>query len=154
MKGSEMAANLSPMGAPAPVKFPLDDERFGTTVKFQFDEENKGYFVINTYEDGVPGELTIFMGKIGEFERGFANSWAIAVSMLLQHGVDPRIIYGKFKHMAFEPAGITGVVSVPMASSLVDLIVKYMEGQYPPTGGPKAKSGLDDYDDALKSLSG
>ena len=145
--------NPSPMGAPNPEHFHLDSERTGVTVRFQFDPENKGYFIVNTYADNTPGEVTIFMGKVGEFERGFASAWATAISMLLQFGVDPRKIYANFKHIAFEPAGITGVPSVPMAASIVDLIIKYMENNFPPTGGKKEKTELDDYETAIQSMS-
>lgn len=142
--------NPSPMGAPQLVKFPLDDERMGMTRKFAFDEENKGYFTINTYADGTPGELVIWMNKVGDFEHGFASAWAIAISMLLQYGVDPREIYSKFKYMQFEPSGITGVQSVPMAQSLVDLIMKYMEKHFPPT--KKDDEIVDEYSEAVESV--
>jgi ribonucleoside-diphosphate reductase alpha chain len=145
--------NPSPKGAPNPEHFHLDSERNGITVRFQFDEDNKGYFIVNGYADGTPGEVTIFMGKVGEFERGFASAWATAISMLLQYGIDPRKIYANFKHIAFEPAGITGVPSVPMAASIVDLIVKYMEINFPPTGGRKEPEELDDYETAINSMS-
>jgi hypothetical protein len=148
--------NPSPMGAPKLVKFPLDDDRAGITRKFELfgneEEVYKGYFTINTYADGTPGELVISMNKIGGFEHGFSTAWAIAVSLLLQYGVDPREIYAKFKFMEFEPSGITGVPSVPMAKSLIDLIMKFMEVNFPPTGSRK-KEELDEYETAINSMS-
>lgn len=151
--------NTSPQGAISPVKFPMDAERKGITRKFILygDEASggeiyKGYFTINVYEDGTPGELAIFMNKVGAFEHGFATAFATAVTMLLQYGVDPREIYSKFKHMDFEPSGITGVPSVPMAKSLIDLIMKFMECNFPPTGSRDMKE-LDEYETALQSMS-
>lgn len=152
--------NPSPQGAVSPVKFPLDDERRGVTRKFMlstgtYDEEGevyKGYFTINTYADGTPGELVISMNKIGAFEHGFATAFATAISLLLQYGVDPREIYSKFKLMEFEPAGITGVPSVPMAKSLIDLIMKFMEVNFPPTGSRNVKE-LDEYETAINEIS-
>lgn len=138
----------SPMGKPCPVQYHMDDERDGTIVHFQFDEDFKGYFVVNTYADGALGELSIFVSKAGSFERGMTTAWATAISMLLQYGVDPRDIYAKFKYLQFEPAGIAGVRSVPIAKSLIDLIMNYMEKNYPPTGAKQV--GGDEYDEIVE----
>jgi ribonucleoside-diphosphate reductase alpha chain len=140
----------SPMNFPNPVFYSLPDDRESRTVRFRFDEENKGYFVIETYADGIPGELKIYMNKVGSFERGFASAWADAVSMLLQYGVDPRIIYKRFRHLCFEPDGIAGVSSVPIAKSIIDLIMTYMEKNYPPTGSRQVE--VDDYESVVEEV--
>lgn len=125
-------ANPSPRGAPHPTRFHLDDERIGRTVRFQIGGEH-GYFTVNTFADGSPGEVFVRLGKEGAEMHGFADMWAIAVSMLLQYGVDPRKIYAKFKHQKFEPAGLSGVRKVTFCESIPDLVMKWMEKSLPPT---------------------
>jgi hypothetical protein len=138
----------SPWGKPHPTRYHLDDERRGKTVRFQMGGKN-GYFTVNTYSDGSPGEVFIDeLGKEGEEVHGWADMWAIAVSMLLQFGVDPQKIYAKFQFQQFEPAGPTGVKSVPLAKSAVDLIAKWMEKNLEPTRKPEFSA--DGYDAAIE----
>jgi ribonucleoside-diphosphate reductase alpha chain len=140
----------SPSGAPNPEFYALPDERNSVTVRFRFDDEYKGYFIVDTYDDGVPGEVSLYLSKVGSFERGFASAWATAVSMLLQYGVDPRVVYQKFKHLRFEPEGLAGVPSVPIAKSIIDLIMVYLEKNYPPTGS--RKTSVDSYDEVVETV--
>jgi len=140
-------ANPSPRGAPHPRRFHLDDERDSYTVRFQISGQH-GYFTVGTYADGTPGEVFIRLGKEGAESHGFADMWAIAVSMLLQYGVDPKKIYDKFKFQQFEPSGLTGVKKVTFCKSIPDLIMKWMERRLPPTGGPED----DDYGDAIEEM--
>lgn len=140
----------SPEGAPHPSRFHMEDERLGKTIAFQIGNE-RGYFTVNWYNDGNPGEVFIRLGKEGEEARGFADCWAIGVSMLLQYGVDPRKIYDKFKMQRFEPQGMTGNTSVPMAMSIVDFIMKWMEKNLPPTAQPN-KAGADEYDEMVGTV--
>jgi hypothetical protein len=140
----------SPQGCPNPVFYPLADERQSRTIHFQFGDEFKGYFIVDTYDDGIPGEIAIYLSKVGSFERGFASAWATAVSMLFQYGVDPRIIYQKFKNLRFEPEGIAGVSSVPIAKSIIDMIMVYMEKNYPPTG--TRNTTVDEYDEVVETV--
>ncbi|RLC82678.1 MAG: hypothetical protein DRJ03_18650 [Chloroflexi bacterium] len=141
VKELKAPAGTSPQGAEVPVRFRLADERKSKTVKFTLqlrdlegkDHNIKGYFTIGFYDDGTPGEVFISTGKTGEDLRGFANSWAIGISMLLQYGIPPEKIYAKFAHQRFQPNGISGVPAVPIAKSLVDLVVRWMEAHLPPT---------------------
>jgi len=138
----------SPHGAPEPCRFRLPSERSGPTVKFSLtedgvDEEGEpcvdvvdGYFTVNTYPDGMPGEIWITINKPGYPIQGFANCWAIAMSMLLQSGVHPQKLYDKFKLREFQPNGISMVKDVPIAKSIVDLIVRWMELNMAPTARP------------------
>ena len=138
----------SPHGGPEPVRFRLPSERSGPTVKFTLsedgvDEEGEpivvtvdGYFTVNTYPDGMPGEIWITINKPGDTVQGFANCWAIAMSMLLQFGVHPQKLYDKFKAREFQPNGISRVKDVPIAKSLVDLIIRWMELNMAPTARP------------------
>ena len=141
----------SPHGAEEPRRFRLPNERPGPTVKFTLTEQSDtetdengnaivyiidGYFTVNKYPDGMPGEIWITINKPGSSVQGFANCWAIAMSMLLQYGVHPQKLYDKFKLREFQPNGMSGVPSVPIAKSLVDLIVRWMEANMAPTARP------------------
>lgn len=134
-------SNPSPKGAPVPQRFPLDEERHSKTVKFKIhagDGEKtrlvEGYFTVGVYNDGCPGELFIWVDKEGTETHGWANSWSKAISMLLQFGVHPADIYQRFEHIDFEPKGITNLKSVPICKSVIDMIMKYMKVNFPPTG--------------------
>lgn len=140
-----------------------EDERPGVTVKFILynQKENKplpdggfeveqitGCFTVNTYPDGTPCEVFIDTGKEGEVNHGWADSWAISISFLLQHGVAPQKIYDKFKNMDFKPNGMSNVPSATFCKSIPDMIVKYMESHFPPTA--KVEEEGDSYDDILR----
>lgn len=109
----------------------------------------KGYFTVGLYDDGVPGEIFVDCGKEGDIVHGFADAWATAVSLLLQYGVDPRSIYDKFKFCQFEPQGLTNLKAVPMCKSMVDLIMRWMESNLPPT---KKDNNTDGYDAVVEAV--
>jgi ribonucleoside-diphosphate reductase alpha chain len=143
-----MGAFPSPHGMDEPKRFRLPDDRGGPTVKFRLTEDGidnegvmgsyevEGYFTVNTYPDGMPAEIWVSINKPGYPIQGFANCWAIAMSMLLQYGVHPKKLYDKFKARDFQPNGITSVESVPIAKSIPDLIVRWMELNLAPTARP------------------
>ena len=133
--------NPSPKGAPVPKRFPLDEERHSRTVKFKVHAGSsdgsrlvEGYFTVGMYNDGCPGELFIWVDREGSETHGWANSWSKAISMLLQYGIHPADIYERFEHINFEPKGVTNVKSAPICKSVIDMIIKYMKANFPPTG--------------------
>jgi ribonucleoside-diphosphate reductase alpha chain len=115
----------------------LDDTRPGKTIKFALytdrGESVDVYFTINCFDNGFPGELWVWIGKEGSEVHGWANCFAIAISMLLQHNVNPEEIYEKFINQSFSPSGMTGTSWAPICNSIVDAIMKYMKAHYPPT---------------------
>jgi len=131
----------SPQGKPNPVRYHLADERKSRTCKFSLASQSddgeivnvEGYFTVSVYDDGTPGEVFIEMGKSGHEMNGFANCWAIAISMLLQFGVHPVKLYNKFKAREFSPKGITTLTGVPISKSVPDLVMRWMEYNLPPT---------------------
>ncbi len=127
----------SPEGFNPPRRFHLADERASRTVHFSLmgreAEAVEGTFTVGLFADGTPGELFIDCESMGDEVSGLADCWAIGVSMLLQYGVDPRIIYKKFKFQDFIPNGVTGNPAVPIAKSLVDFVCRWMEVRLPPT---------------------
>jgi ribonucleoside-diphosphate reductase alpha chain len=106
----------------------------------------EGYFTVSSYDDGTPGEVFIEMGKSGPEMNGFANCWAIAISMLLQYGVHPKKLYDKFKLREFSPKGITTLTGVPIAKSVPDLVMRWMEYNLPPTKQEKLSEHAEDTD--------
>jgi ribonucleoside-diphosphate reductase alpha chain len=87
---------------------------------------HEGYLTYSMFEDGSLGEIFIRMSKQGSTLAGLLDSFAIAVSIALQYGVPLKELISKFIHMRFEPMGITNNPEIPMASSIVDYIFKYL----------------------------
>lgn len=158
MTEKALKKNISPQGEPVPVKYPLSEERQGITLKFKivakrddyvahrtyeddiYDQETRleprivvGYCTVSTYDDGTPGEVFLVIGKEGHELHGWADKWSRLFSMLLQYGVDPRIIYEAMKFQTFEPQGLTNTPKVRMCKSIPDLIARWMEATFPPT---------------------
>ncbi len=155
--------SISPAGMPHPTRYHLPDERKSVTVHFkvhtQLEEKDengfnkikviKGYFVVGLYNDGYPGELFVYLDKMGTEPHGWANAWSTSVSMLLQFGISPHKVYDKFKYRDFQPKGITNLKTSPICKSIVDLIMKYMEQNFPPTASDSKK---DSYETAIESV--
>ena len=66
------------------------------------------------------------MDESGSTLDGFADCWAIAVSMLLQHGVTVEKLFEKFAFQDFEPRGFTDNPKIKVARSVVDYVIRYM----------------------------
>jgi ribonucleoside-diphosphate reductase alpha chain len=107
----------------------MPPERSGITHKFRIGEA-KGYLTVNTYDDGVPGEIFMKMDKQGSQVSGFCDAWAIAVSIMLQLGVPLDYIVSKYKGARFEPEGMTGNPKIRFAQSPVDYVVRWLELRY------------------------
>jgi len=154
----------SPMGKLHPQRYHLDNERHSVTKRFeicyatdQIDENGypitnvrEGYFIVGLYNDGTPGELFVHISKEGNEAHGWANAWSTAISMLLQYGVDPRKIYNKFLYSEFAPKGISNIKEAITCKSIVDLIMKYMQANFPPTAD--VNDHKDDYDSVIKTI--
>lgn len=117
----------SPRGVPA--RYRLASERDSLTHKFTIGED-KGYLTIGLYADGQPGEIFVRMDKQGSQVSGFIDSWAIAVSMLLQVGVPLADVISKFKGVNFDPSGLTKNPEIPFAKSPVDYVSRYLENRF------------------------
>ncbi len=87
---------------------------------------HEGYLTYSMFEDGSLGEIFIRMSKQGSTLAGLLDSFAIAISIALQYGVPLKELVNKFVHMRFEPMGVTNNSDIPMASSIVDYIFKYL----------------------------
>jgi ribonucleoside-diphosphate reductase alpha chain len=104
----------------------LPDERASITHKFSI-AGHDGYITVGLYRDGTPGELFIRMAKEGSTVSGLMDSFALAVSMALQHGVPLKLLCDKFAHTRFEPSGWTGNPQIGMAKSIMDYIFRWLD---------------------------
>ena len=104
----------------------LPDERKSITHKFSI-AEHEGYITVGMYENGAPGEMFIIMSKEGSTISGIMDSFATSVSIALQHGVPISVLIGKLKHTRFEPSGFTKNQDLPITSSIMDYIARWLE---------------------------
>jgi hypothetical protein len=129
----DLMLQVKPAGAPPAHRRKLPDERNSETHKFTIHGQEgpeKGYVTVGVYEDGSPGEMFIKMDKPGSNVSGLLDSFAIAVSHGLQHGVPLKLFCDKFQHMRFEPAGFTGNPEIPRASSVVDYVFAWARKKF------------------------
>ena len=111
---------------PKALRHRLPGERASLTHKFSI-AGHEGYVTVGLYKDGAPGELFIRMAKEGSTVSGLMDSFALAVSLALQHGVPLRLLCEKFTHTRFEPSGFTGNPEIPIAKSMMDYIFRWLE---------------------------
>jgi ribonucleoside-diphosphate reductase alpha chain len=103
----------------------LEDTRRSVTHKFSV-AGHEGYITVGLYNDGMPGEIFITLGKAGSTLAGFADAFATAISFALQHGVELRFLVDKFSHVRFEPSGFTGNQDIPIAKSIIDYVFRWL----------------------------
>lgn len=118
---------------PKSLRFPLDDQRKGLTRKMKIgvgEQGIEGFITSGVYSDGSLGEVFILAEKRGSFVSGLMNSFAAVFSIALQSGVPLERFITKFKHTRFEPAGVTNTPTIPLASSPLDYLVRWLEQHY------------------------
>jgi ribonucleoside-diphosphate reductase alpha chain len=116
----------------------LPDTRNSVTHKFSV-AGFEGYLTVGLYDNGMPGEIFITLGKAGSTLAGFADAFATAISFALQHGVELRFLVDKFTHVRFEPSGFTGNERIPIAKSIVDYVFRWLAQQFLPEKDQPAK---------------
>src|SRR6195256_5384814 len=128
-------------GAPAPreeenlnappraVRHKLQEERASITHKFKVGD-HEGYITVGLYPNGEPGELFITMAKEGSTVSGLVDSFALAVSIALQHGVQLRLLCEKFAHTRFWPDGWSGNPEIGYAKSIMDYIFRWLQMRF------------------------
>lgn len=89
-----------------------------------------GYMTVGEYEDGVPGEIFMRLGKQGSTLAGFIDAFAISVSHGLQFGVPLKDYVKSFTSMTFAPSGITDDAEIRSATSLVDYMFRRLALSY------------------------
>ncbi len=123
------ARKSRPAGPPAAVRYKLPPERRSFTHKFSIGG-HEGYVTVGLYEAGHPGEIFVRMAKEGSVIAGLMDSFATAVSLALQHGVPLAVLCDKFKGTRFEPSGFTGNPDIPIATSIMDYLFRWLSMRF------------------------
>jgi ribonucleoside-diphosphate reductase alpha chain len=137
-----------PAGPPMSIRYKLPPERRSVTHKFQI-AGHEGYITVGMYDSGSPGEIFVRMAKEGSVIAGLMDSFATSVSLSLQHGVPMSILCEKFRGTRFEPSGFTGNPEIPIATSIMDylfrwLALRFLEGtENHPASGKAHQAQLD-----------
>lgn len=108
------------------VRHRLPDERRSLTHRFSVGG-HKGYMTVGLYPSGEPGELFIVTAKEGSTVSGLVSSVAQVVSVALQYGVPLEVLCEKFVRTRFEPSGFTGNPAIPMATSIMDYVFRWLQ---------------------------
>ncbi len=108
----------------------LPDRRSGYTQKAKINGQTV-YIRTGEYESGQLGEIFIDMAKEGAAFRSLLNSFAIAVSLGLQHGVPLEEFVDAFVFTKFDPSGmVMGNKRIKMATSVIDYIFRELAVSY------------------------
>jgi ribonucleoside-diphosphate reductase alpha chain len=108
----------------------LPNRRAGYTQKATIGR-HKLYLRTGEYSDGTLGEIFLDMHREGAAFRSLMNSFAIAVSLGLQHGVPLEEYVEAFLFSRFEPNGIVdGNKSIKMSTSIIDYIFRELAITY------------------------
>ncbi|KAA3633627.1 MAG: vitamin B12-dependent ribonucleotide reductase [Calditrichaeota bacterium] len=92
---------------------------------------HKLYLRTGDYSDGTLGEIFLDMHREGAAFRSMMNSFAIAVSLGLQHGVPLEEYVEAFLFSRFEPNGfVQGNKSIKRATSIIDYIFRELAITY------------------------
>jgi ribonucleoside-diphosphate reductase alpha chain len=67
------------------------------------------------------------MAKEGSTVSGLMDSFALAVSLGLQHGAPLKVFCEKFAHTRFEPSGWSGNADIGYAKSIMDYIFRWLQ---------------------------
>ncbi len=133
-KKIEVKSALSPRAPAAGIPGTLYRRRLpatrqALTHKFSI-AGHEGYITVGLYPDGQPGEIFITMAKEGSTLSGVMDSFALAISIALQHGVPLKTYVDKFQHVRFEPSGWTSNPEIPVAKSIIDYIFRWLGAQF------------------------
>jgi ribonucleoside-diphosphate reductase alpha chain len=109
-----------------PIRRKLPDERAAITHKFRVGEQ-EGYMTVGLFDDGTPGEVFINVNKQGSTVSGLMDTVAMLTSYSLQYGVPLNELASKLKNSRFEPSGPTGNKQIPLATSIVDYVFRWLE---------------------------
>jgi ribonucleoside-diphosphate reductase alpha chain len=108
----------------------LPDRRKGYTQK-AIVGGHKIFLRTGEYEDGQLGEIFVDMHKEGAAFRSLMNSFAIAISIGLQHGVPLERFVDQFVFSRFEPNGmVQGNDRIMMATSIIDYLFRELAITY------------------------
>jgi len=115
-----------------PVRRKLPDERRAITHKFRVGEQ-EGYMTVGMFDDGTPGEVFINVNKQGSTVSGLMDTVAMLTSYALQYGVPISELTSKLKNTRFEPSGPTSNRQIPISTSIVDYVFRWLELKFDDT---------------------
>ena len=153
-KKVESTFDFSEVGR-GPIRRRLPETRVSRTHKFEVNG-HEGYIIVGLYEDNTPGEVFIKMSKQGSTLGGVMDTVAVLTSLSLQYGVPLSALVRKFIHSKFEPSGMTKNPKIPIASSIIDYIFRYLALEFlPEEERPEVLdyTQLDDNDDVVHAQS-
>lgn len=108
----------------------LPDRRKGYTQKAKINGQSL-YIRTGEYDNGQIGEIFIDMHREGATVRSLLNSFAIAISLGLQHGVPLEEFVDAFVFTRFEPSGVvTGNQRIKFSTSVIDYIFRELAVTY------------------------
>ncbi len=119
-------SQMNAQSPPPAVRHHLPNERMSITHKFTIGA-HEGYVTVGLYPDGQPGEIFVIMAKEGSTLAGLMDSFAISISLALQHGVPLRLFCDKFAHTRFEPSGWT---EHGYAQSIMDYLFRWLRFRF------------------------
>src|SRR5271169_2274558 len=114
---------------PRAVRHKLKEERMSITHKFNIGG-HEGYIIVGLYPNGEPGEIFIKMAKEGSTVSGLMDSFALATSIALQHGVPLKLLCEKYAHTRFEPSGWSSNPDIGFAKSIMDYIFRWLQMRF------------------------
>src|SRR6202167_2298852 len=114
---------------PRALRHKLKEERMSVTHKFNVGG-HEGYIIVGLYPNGEPGEIFVKMAKEGSTVSGLMDSFALAVSISLQHGVPLKLFCEKFAHTRFEPSGWSSNPDIGYAKSIMDYIFRWLQMRF------------------------
>jgi ribonucleoside-diphosphate reductase alpha chain len=114
---------------PRALRHKLKEERMSITHKFNVGG-HEGYIIVGLYPNGEPGEIFVKMAKEGSTVSGLMDSFALAVSVSLQHGVPLKLFCEKFAHTRFEPSGWSSNPDIGFAKSIMDYIFRWLQMRF------------------------
>ena len=92
---------------------------------------HKVFLRTGEYQDGSLGEIFVDMHKEGAAFRSLMNSFAIAISIGLQHGVPLEKFVDQFIFSRFEPNGmVMGNDRIKMSTSVIDYLFRELAITY------------------------
>ena len=141
----EMVKKDAKEKTPITARVKLPQTHKAITHKFEI-AGHEGYLTVGLYDNGKPGEIFVTMHKQGSTIRGLMDSWATSVSINLQYGIPVDVLFNKFRHSKFEPAGFvknqaggeldTRMPKIRVASSIVDYVSQFMLNNFGESSGP------------------
>ncbi|MCE7736701.1 MAG: intein-containing adenosylcobalamin-dependent ribonucleoside-diphosphate reductase [Candidatus Heimdallarchaeota archaeon] len=132
-----------------PVRRRLPGTRDSKIHKFEVNG-HEGYIIVGLYDDDTPGEVFIKMSKQGSTLGGVMDTVAVLTSMSLQYGVPLSALIRKFIHSKFEPSGMTKNPKIPIASSIIDYIFRWLALEFLPKD---ERPGVIDYTELAEEKS-